>query len=160
MDAKRTVTVGIAAALVVAVVSAGAGANAASATSQPRSLHLVERGGTFHVVDAPPKGADVFRFSPGDVVIVTRDLYADTGARRGTLRIVCTAVSADVQQCVGSATLPGGTLEFAGLSTPSPTTSVAVTGGTGAYDGARGSTLSVDRTGPADVADLTITLFG
>jgi hypothetical protein len=162
MNAKTiAATVLVTSAAVVVALSGFATASSTQAPvpaqNRPAVLHFVERGGALHVVDAPPKGAAEFNFSPGDVVIVTRDLYARSGAKQGSLRIVCTAISATVQQCLGSASLENGTIDFAGVSQAAPRTSVAVIGGTAAYAGVRGSTLAVDRPGPADVADLTIT---
>lgn len=52
-----------------------------------------------------------------------------------------------------------GALELAGTSAPRPTTAVAVLGGTGAYDGARGASSSMDRKADHDVADQTIALL-
>jgi hypothetical protein len=156
MTTKKTIVLGVASAA-LAVLTIDGVATAAPAQTSPPVLHFVEHGGTLHVVDAPPKGADTFDFSPGDMVIITRYLSAPSGAKRGSLRIVCTAITAKVQQCLGSASLQAGTIDFAGVSQASPRTSVAVIGGTGAYSGVRGSTLAVDRSGRADVADLTIT---
>ena len=45
------------------------------------------------------------------------------------------------------------------MSSPSPSTTVAVIGGTGSYSGARGTSMSVDRKGSGDVADQTIALL-
>lgn len=159
----------VAAVATVAIVFSGALAAAAigsiTATAQTnhalaaRTLHLVEKGGGLKVVDNPPKARHQYDFSAGDIVIVARDITTARGSRVGSLRLVCIATSATTQQCSGTETLPAGTLELAGTSAPRPTTSVAVIGGTGAYAGAHGTSVSSDRKNNADIADQTITLL-
>jgi hypothetical protein len=142
----------------IATVLAGltrADANAATT----RSLHLVEKGGGLKVVDNPPKAQHQYDFSAGDIVIVTRDLFDPKGSRAGTLRLVCVATSATTQQCSGAETLADGTLELAGVSSHTPSTVAAVIGGTGAYSGASGTSVSTDRRANANIADQTITLL-
>jgi hypothetical protein len=135
----------------MAIGSSGAGA------SGGHRLHFVERGGGVRFIDsAPPNAKQPFDFSPGDLAIVTRRLDRPDGRHAGMLRIACVAIDAKTQQCTGTASLPGGTLEFGGLSRPAPMTRTAITGGTGAYDGASGMAIAQDRAGPNDVADLTI----
>ncbi len=145
--------------LLVAAAVAGVAGVAVQANAAPvRTLHLVERGGGLAVVDNPPKAAHRYDFSAGDIVVVSRDLYAPGGARAGSLRLVCVATTATTQQCSGTESLAGGTLELAGVSGPAPSTTVAVIGGTGAYGGARGTSVSTDRHGGGDVADQIVTL--
>ena len=79
--------------------------------------------------------------------------------RAGSLKLVCIATSPTTQQCNGTEALAGGTLEVAGTSSPAPTTSVAVIGGTGDYAGARGTSASQDRKNSNDIADQTINLL-
>jgi hypothetical protein len=122
-------------------------------------LHFIERGGGVRFIDsAPPTARGPFDFSPGDQAIVTRILYRPGGARAGSLILDCTAVTATTQHCTGAVQLAGGTLEVAGISTPRPTTTVAVTGGTSAYARRTGTGYAKDRPGRGDTADLTFNL--
>ena len=160
MNTRRTRTI----AGTVAVVVAGLtiltlDASAKTAGPQPTTLHLVEKGGGLRFVDNAPKAKHQYDFSAGDIVIVTRNLSEVTGKKVGSLRLICVAVSPAVQQCSGTEALAAGTLEVAGISAHAPATTVAITGGTGAYAGARGTSVSKDRTGNADIADQTITLL-
>jgi hypothetical protein len=116
-------------------------------------------GGGLKFIDNAPKARHQFDFSPGDIVIVSRDLFARNGRRVGSLRLACIATDATTQQCNGTEALTGGTLELAGASVPKPRTAVAVIGGTGAYSGARGTSVSTDRKTNADVADQIITIL-
>jgi hypothetical protein len=150
----------LAATTAIAAVSALAAGSGAWATGErAATLHLVEKGGGLRFVDNAPKARHPYDFSAGDVVIVTRDLFEPNGARAGSLRLVCVATSPSVQQCAGTESLAGGTLEVAGLSAPNPATTAAVVGGTDRYAGARGTSVSRDRRGNGDVADQTIELL-
>jgi hypothetical protein len=141
------------------LVTLGISAVAQARKAQTSDLHLVESGGGLRFIDNPPKAARPYNFSAGDIVIVTRDVSNLTGKRAGSLRLVCIAVTATVQQCNGTESLGTGTLQVAGTSTPAPATTVAIIGGTGAYAGARGTSVSKDRNGNSNVADQTISLF-
>lgn len=159
----RRVLFAVAAGTLVAGAAAGlTGVTRADATrgqaAATTTLHLVEKAGGLRIVDNPPKAKHPYDFSPGDIVIVTRDLFDPKGSRAGSLRLVCVATSAMTQQCSGTETLQDGMLELAGVSSPAPSTVVAVIGGTGAYDGAGGTSVSTDRTANSNVADQTITL--
>ena len=153
----------LAAAAAISALAVGAAAFTSGSAAQPltgqaRILRLVEKGGGLRFVDNRPKAKHQYDFSAGDIVIVTRSLYTQQGTRAGSLRIVCVATDPTTQQCNGTETLARGTLEVAGISTPTPRTTIAVVGGTGAYNGARGTSISTDRHGNSDTADQTITL--
>lgn len=143
-----------------ALAAAAIGSSTAPAHARAaRTLHLVEEGGALAFIDNPPKARHQYDFSAGDIIIATRDIVAARGGRAGSLRLVCIATGATTQQCSGTETLPSGTLELAGTSAPRPTTTVAVIGGTGAYVGAHGTSISSDRKTSADIAGQTITLL-
>lgn len=148
--------------LVAAVVATGVtGARAEGhRAAAMRTLHLVEKGGGIAFIDNPPKAKHQFDFSAGDIVIVSRDLVTASGGHAGSLRLTCIATTATTQQCAGTETLAGGTLELSGVSSPAPSTTVAVTGGTGLYAGAHGTSVSTDRRNNPDIADQTIGLLG
>lgn len=154
-------TSALAATTLTMVSLVGGGAAAAPATSRMTTLHLVEHGGGVQFIDsAPPRAKGPFDFSPGDQAIVTRSLVTTGGSRAGSLELACTAITATRQHCTGTAILRGGTLEVAGASSPSPTTVVAIVGGTGIYTRHTGTGHAKDRPGHSDVADLTLTLAG
>ncbi len=144
---------------VVAAAATGTNAQAQAAGAAARTLRLVEKGGGLKIIDNPPKARHQFDISAGDIIIVTRDITTAHGGGVGSLRLVCIATGATTQQCTGSEVLAGGTLELAGVSAPSPSTVVAVVGGTGRYTGAHGSSVSTDRKTNHDIADQTITLL-
>ena len=149
--------------LSVALTAAAVGSSSAPAQAnhvlETRTLHLVEKGGGLKIVDNPPRARHQYDFSAGDIVIVTREITTARGGRGGSMHLVCIATGATTQQCNGTETLAGGTLELAGTSGPHPATAVAVIGGTGAYAGARGTSVSTDRKNNTDLADQTITLL-
>jgi len=115
-----------------------------------RTLTLIEGSeGADSFVDNPPKSTgQVFRTSPGDLYVVRTPLDDEAGARQGTLHASCTvtrggAIDKTVLQCTGTFRLADGTLEFSTLFVgQSDRREAALTGGTGAYEGARGSDVS------------------
>jgi hypothetical protein len=118
----------------------------AQTSTAPTTLHLVSK--SQKGVGFQPKGRfrQGSRFGFGDRV--TGD---DTGTDRGE----CTAIGRQAL-CTVVLRLSRGTLTGAGLlRQPSRNAPVAVTGGTGAYDGARGTALVTDL---KNATRLTITL--
>ena len=99
-------------------------------------------------VDAPPKGMSSGRFSAGDFIVIRDNLFnrapqlgKPAGAKVGTDQSKLTFLSGTRASVVGSARLPGGTVSFKGRLSTSATgvISLAITGGTGKYAGARGT---------------------
>jgi hypothetical protein len=85
----------------------------------------------------------------GDEGVLNRTLRTMQKKPVGQLNIICVATKGGlswIQICTGVYTLAGGTLVGTTLDRPSQgpnTLHIAVTGGTGRYEGARGSILSV-----------------
>jgi hypothetical protein len=133
---------GAAAALATAALMAGAG----SAQTPAAALHLVgtpQKGVGFMPKGAPRQGD---RFGFGDTV--TGD---DTGHDRG----VCTFMKGGLL-CTIQVQLSKGTLTAQGIVPErSNKTPIAITGGTGAYDGARGTALVTDGKNQTTV-DITL----
>ena len=151
---------------VLAIAAAIAFATSGGAqTGGERTLKFVEKGGSSKFVDNPPKARTRNGPpSPGDEFIFSSPLYDESGARAGLVAIHCTVevgAARNLADCQGTAKLKDGTLAVSGLSGDSRKTVVAVTGGTGAYEGARGSVTSVARS-DADNApsDDTVHLLG
>ena len=150
---RRTLLLAI---VVVAASVAGVAVAATSyaSSSDGRTIRLVERGGTSTIVDNAPTGNPRTRLlSAGDFWAGTMKLYADSGERAGSLHIVCTATVSGEEshtrfQCQGTVRLADGTLALAALIERHPDKDVdhiSVVGGTGAYEGARGTMSSTPR---------------
>ena len=130
MKTRLSVALGTSAA--AALVAAALMASAGSAQAPPTSLHLV---------DTPQKGVGFGSTVTGD----------DTGYDRG----MCTAMKGGLV-CTIQVQLSKGTLTAQGiLPERANKTPIAITGGTGAYDGARGTALVTDKKAQTDV-DITL----
>jgi opacity protein-like surface antigen len=128
----RKLTATAAAALAAAAIAAATG----SAQSQVTSLHLVStsqsRVGFFPAHKRIRQGD---RFGFGQKV---------TGSDRGISRILCTAIGRQLM-CTVQIRLAHGNLTAQGFVPQRANhTPFAITGGTGAYDGARGTALVTD----------------
>jgi hypothetical protein len=138
---KRT-AVGLAAvaALGAAVVIPSVGQSQTS-----RTVTLNAHTKSVKVVDLPPRG----KSSSGDLIVSISTLRNPDGARVGKGYISCTLTgrartfeSANYE-CTGTNRLKDGSLTFAGnLRLAASELTVAVTGGTGAYDGAAGQLVN------------------
>lgn len=143
----------VAVALAVAAIAVAA-ALASGSSSTGRTIRLVERGGVSTSIDNPPKGDRVTqRISAGDFSAGTVKLVHESGKPAGALHLVCVATVAGTDlssrfQCTGTVQLSDGTLALSalsGLSSKPDAKSIAVVGGTGTYEGARGSMTSAAR---------------
>ena len=150
-------------ALVVAALLLGPGASAQSSGSRTLTFTELEKGSTFtHIRNT--KTASQRSNSQGDVITFTNPLADASGRVVGKLHAGCltTTGAADftksVLTCTGALVLRGGTLTFvANVSPGVPTTTGAITGGTGAYANASGVVVSKET---ADGSIDTITLAG
>jgi hypothetical protein len=137
--------ISIATAAAVAALIAGGVSAAASGSDDS------DHGRDFTALDITIKdtGVDVDNsnsFTVGDEDIFTDVLKNRAGTHPiGSLTAICTATDIPSGQdkptahCTGTATLSGGTLEFAQLvNFAQPAFALAITGGTGRYDRARG----------------------
>ena len=136
-----------------AAVAAAAAIGLPAATAQPphaRTFTLVEHAGGLSTVDLPPI-ADSAAAPPsrGDLVVFAKRLTTPAGKRAGTLRAVCTvtapraSLESSLFQCDATYVLRDGRLTVATAGAISaPKLTLAVTGGTGAYAGARGEIVS------------------
>jgi hypothetical protein len=138
---KRT-AVGLA---VVAALGIAALIPSVGQSQAPRAIVLDTHTTSLKVVDLPPRGVS----SAGDVVVVIARVRNAEGARVGTEYIDChltrharTFASANYA-CTGTSKLRDGTITYAGnVRLADREITVAVTGGTGAYDGASGNLAS------------------
>jgi hypothetical protein len=138
---------------------------AATSHTSATTFRLVEKGESFHFVDNPPFGGQDRPPSQGDSLTLTSSLWTTDGKRAGTLRATCTVTEggsgAGSSTCYGTFGLKGG--QLAGITTvrgEGRITRVAIVGGTGSYEGARGSVISVTRRSNDRFSDDTIHLMG
>ena len=145
MKTRLSLGLGAAAALATAALMAGAG----SAQTPATSLHFVstsQKNAGFMPKGAPHVGD---RLGFGDRI---------SGDDTGFDRAVCTIVGKPQLLCTIQVQLSKGTLTVQGmLPQRANKTPVAITGGTGAYNGARGTALVTD-TSPTQT-DVEITLL-
>jgi len=131
-------------------IASASAAPTSTASSSVRVLHLISHQTSLQVIDIGAKGA-----SPGDQVIETTVDYSD-GKRvdRSVLNCVDITVSTsgfDVL-CHGALIFKDGQVEFQGETNFQTPFTVAVTGGTGAYQTVGGQ-LTVERTLPGTTTD-------
>ena len=152
------------AATVVGVVAVTAGQ---ADSPGERTIRLVEKGGSFTFVDNPPTGnARTRLISAGDFSAGTVQLDDESGKRVGSLQIVCIATVSGKEvrarfQCNGTVSLADGTLAISALQkrhADQDVTHISVIGGTGAYEGARGSVVQTPRPAAGNVTDDVIHL--
>ena len=144
MKTRLSVALGTSAA--AALATAALMASAGSAQAPPTTLHLVgipQKNVGFTPKGAPRQGD---RMGFGDTV---------TGDDTGHDRAVCTVMKGGLV-CTIQVQLSKGTLTAQGiLPEHANKTPVAITGGTGAYDGARGTALVTDKKNQTEV-DITL----
>ncbi len=141
---SRTSIAAVAAALATGAVLAASG----SAQAPVTSLHLTAK--TQKHVGFFPKGRprQGDRLGFGDRI--TGD---DTGVDRG----VCTIIGSKGVLCTVQVQLSRGTLSVQGLVPQrSRNTPVSIIGGTGAYNGARGTALVTDTSNTTSTIDITL----
>ena len=114
---------------------------AAKPEPRGRTLEFQVRFSPFQLIDVDHDGGPTL----GDYVVF-HDLLFQRGRQVGDEGGTCPLV--DVAQglihCTGTIRLAGGQLTFQGLTTTDPTKEVAITGGTGRYQGAGGQATLVE----------------
>jgi hypothetical protein len=141
-----------------------AGGVAATSHTSATTFRLVEKSEAFHFVDNPPVGGERQPPTIGDTFALVSSLWTRNGKRAGTLRAACTVTVGGrngASTCFGTFGLAGG--QLAGIATvrgDGRTTRIAIVGGTGDYEGARGSVTSVSRGDDSRFSDDTFHLLG
>ena len=130
----------------------------ASASAAPKNgatsvkvLHLISHQRSLKVIDVGKKGP-----SPGDEVIeITADFRHGVKVDRSVLNCVLTTFIGHTQDvlCHGDLVFQDGQVEFQGETNFHTPFSVAVTGGTGAYQNVGGQ-LTLERTLPGTTTDV------
>ena len=136
----------------VGVLAAGPGMSRSEAGTGPALIRINDRELVVTRVDLGRRGV-----SPGDVEVVrVRLVERGTGTVLGRGELVCTfADSFRSRVCRGTYVLPRGSLIVGGSIQYRRFYDLAVLGGTGLYDNARG-TLTVTRTHRRPVRDLLV----
>jgi hypothetical protein len=143
----------------LAAGAALASTGAAQAPGPPTGTkQLVVRQSSFKVLDHPPRRRGDGPPSAGDASILRYRVFDATGETRlGRMSAICVSTvrptnqrDQDVQ-CTSTLTLRDGAIMLEGPGNP-----LAVTGGTGAYAGARGTAEGQDRNGQTT---LTLTFM-
>ncbi len=161
---------GLVAIAALAAVILGSVLVASGGAQQPgeRTFRLIEQEEGFAFVDNPPRSRGNPRnprISAGDMSVFTSRVFAEGNRRVGRLLVSCTAVRGGRNfarayfQCEGTYVLRDGTLAataaFRGSEGENIT--IAVVGGTRAYEGARGSIRS--RPLPGNRTEATVHLL-
>jgi hypothetical protein len=160
------------AAAVLAGIAAGCGSGGATLRMQTLSFAERQNDDSFSFADNPPKSSPASRDEPklsnGDQITFTADMIDGRGNDVGDLDATCTVTATTTgsfddsrAQCVGTATIPGGTLTLTvgGKAFGAGTTRGAIVGGTGDFAGATGSFTSSDESGTEKPSHDTFKLF-
>ena len=138
--------------LIVGVLAVGPWQSYSAAGTGPATIRINDRELRLTRVDLGAKGV-----SPGDIEVVrARLLERGTGTVIGRSELVCSFVDeARSRVCRGTYILPKGKIVVGGSILYSQFYDLAVVGGTGLYDNARG-TLTVTRTSRKPVRNLIL----
>lgn len=147
MRKRYTIAAAVPVAATVALLGALSG-NAQSAGERTITLKENEGAARFAAVDHPPRSRS--RVSIGDQFVIALPARERAGGgRSGTVYGRCSAIQTAARferaswQCDTLVSLPDGTIITHGIFRANdPTTTLAVTGGTGAYDGVTGTMVS------------------
>ena len=150
--------------LAMAVLTAGIwSASGGAQQAGERNITLIERDreGTGQAIDNPPRAAqEIFRggrVSAGDALVFHQPLRSRTGRRVGSLDVNCTATQGGGSLpragfiCHGAYALKRGSITAQASFGAGRPERIAVTGGTGVYEGAEGSVKSTERRGRSTV---------
>jgi hypothetical protein len=164
MNKKVAATLAGAGAVAVAGTFALAGGAAApsqatASTQQaahPRTVTVYLRGGTGTALNLSGKPGGI-----GDLTILNQPAYARSGGgnRIGSGVVTIISVSKTQAQLHADLILPGGTIDVAGVEQQSNPFTLAVTGGTGTYQGARGEAIVKLLPGSAQANPAALTVY-
>jgi hypothetical protein len=136
---------------VAGMLAAGPGLTRSEAGTGPATIRIYDRELAISRVDLGKRGT-----SPGDMEVVRLRLLQRSGSTIGRAEIVCTfADSVRSRVCRGTYILPRGKLVVGGSIMYRRFYDLAIVGGTGLYDNARG-TLTVTRTNRNPVRNLLV----
>jgi hypothetical protein len=137
-------------------------AAAGAAKTTETTFRLVEKDEGFNFVDNKPTSTKHVA-SIGDMFAFTSSLWTPGHKRAGSVNASCIVTSGGTHpifECTGTFSLAGGQLELqATMRENDNPTQIAIVGGTGAYEGARGSVKSVSRGENSVYSDDTVHLL-
>jgi Dirigent-like protein len=156
---RHTSALALAALVLAAIVASLVSGAMAQNPAATLTFKTLDKGSTFkHVRNTRPSSQRAN--ATGDVIVFTNPLTDSSRSVVGTLYAECTTTKGarnflhSTTTCIGVIDLRNGTFTLQANSKPGvPTTTGAVTGGTGPYANARGVFVADDRSGK-----LTITL--
>ena len=154
-------TVAVAATVIAGILTTGGAAQVPG----ERTFKIIEgSGSTFKFIDNAPKARNRRnpRLSVGDALIFTTPLFNEANNRIGRLHVYCVVTRGGKfprsrSQCNATYVLRDGTLAASGVVRGDQLPTIAVVGGTGAYEGARGSVT--DRRLPRGRTEATVHLL-
>ena len=137
---------------IVGILAVGPWESRSEAGTGPATIRITDRQLATSLVDVGARGT-----SPGDTEVVRARLFQrGTGTTIGRSELVCTFVdTVRSRVCRGTYILPKGKIVVGGSILYRQFYDLAVVGGTGLYDNARG-TLTVTRTQRQPVRDLVV----
>jgi hypothetical protein len=153
---RKSLLTALGAAALASVVFTAVSLAGGSKPTTGTTMHLIEHDQSFNFVPVAPGPRKGHAAKPGDTGTFTNYLTTMGGARVGHTYASCVATtggSNPALQCQGTFVLPGGTITGSSLILSQDNTRqrIAILGGTGAYEGARGSILSVTKTATTSV---------
>jgi hypothetical protein len=133
---KRLLTLIVLAAAAVLAVTLAAGSTGAASSGGGKRIAVFERATTDTLVDLPPAGDSL-----GDTLTFANEVFdARTGKKVGTDQGHCVrTVVGEAFECFWTTFLPRGQITVQGPFYDAADSTLAITGGTGAYRNARGS---------------------
>jgi hypothetical protein len=154
----------LSAALAATVIAGILTTSGAAQVPGERTFKIIEgSGGTFKFIDNAPKARNPRnpRLSVGDAYVFSSPLFNEANNRIGKLHVYCVVsrggkFARATSQCNGTYALRDGTLAANAVVRGGKAT-IAVVGGTGAYEGARGSIT--DRNLPRGRTEGTVHLL-
>jgi hypothetical protein len=147
------------------LLGTAAAAKNAPTWSKSFTFHLVEKSVGFNFVDNPPRQGMQEPPLIGDQFAFTSDVLTRAGKHAGEIDATCVVTRggpAGRSVCTGIMGLAGGQLSLvaeAPIADVTGSTSIAIVGGTGAYEGATGQILSKSRGANSPFSDDTVHLI-
>jgi allene oxide cyclase len=134
---KRLLTLIALAAAAALAVTLAAGSTGAASSGGGKRIHVFERATTDTLVDLPPTDED----SLGDTLTFANEVFdARSGEKVGSDQGQCVrTVVGEAWECYWTTFLPRGQITVEGPFYDAADSTLAITGGTGAYRNARGT---------------------
>jgi hypothetical protein len=134
---KRLLTLIALAAAAALAVTLAAGSSGAASSGGGKRIHVFERATTDTLVDLPPTDED----SLGDTLTFANEVFdARSGEKVGSDQGQCVrTVVGEAWECYWTTFLPRGQITVEGPFYDAADSTLAITGGTGAYRNARGT---------------------